>query len=77
MLHIKDRSGPAAYSALAIELSCNGDQKIGDREIEWAIATVNHAVVILLKEMPERQNGKKRIEQLLYNLDCGIRAKNI
>jgi hypothetical protein len=69
--------GPAAYSALAIELINNGDQKIGDREIEWAIANVNHEVVFLLKEMPERQNGKKRIEQLLYKLDFEIRTKNI
>lgn len=68
--------GPAAYSALALELNGNGDQEIGKSEIRWAIENVNSETVKLLAKMPERNSGKRRIEKLLYDLDHGIREKN-
>ena len=65
--------GPAAYSALAIELENGSDPEIGETEIAWAIQNINDDVIELLGNYPERSEGKKRIEQLLYLLDHGIR----
>jgi hypothetical protein len=67
--------GSATYSALAIELYNNNDQDIGNIEIDWAIMNANNKIVMLLKKMPEQINGKKRIDQLFYDLDKGIRNK--
>src|SRR4026209_2939282 len=36
--------GPAAYSALALELNLGGDPIIGDEEVRWAIEHVNAEV---------------------------------
>jgi len=67
--------GPAAYSALALELEGKGDEDIGDGEIKWAIEMVNAETAGLLGKMPPRKTGEKRIGKLLYDLDCGIRKK--
>nr|WP_295927569.1 hypothetical protein [uncultured Dyadobacter sp.] len=67
--------GPAAYAALAIELSQNGDTAIGAKEIEWAVSGANRHVAELLNMMPEQTDGSKRINQLLQMLDRGLRAR--
>ncbi len=67
--------GPAAYSALALELAGKSDPSIGDLEIERAISEAPRPVIELLLKMPERQAGKKRIDQLLYALDSGLRKR--
>jgi hypothetical protein len=67
--------GPAVYSAFAIELSNNLDQKVGDREIELAIDNATFEIAGLLSKMPAQEVGTKRIDQLFYKLDSGIRNR--
>jgi hypothetical protein len=67
--------GPAVYSAFAIELSNNLDQKIGDREIELAVDNATYEIVGLLNKMPMQEVGKKRIDQLFYKLDSELRNR--
>ncbi len=66
--------GPAAYAALALELSHAGDLTVGDGEVRWAIAQVTAEVRDVLQQMPARQPGKSRLDMLLYTLDAGIRS---
>lgn len=67
--------GPAAYSALAIELLQNGDSMAALAEIEWAVTNANDRIADLLKKMPEQNSGPKRINQLMQMLDQRIRDK--
>jgi len=67
--------GPAAYAALALELSHAGDPTVGDGEVRWAIAQVTAEVCDVLQQMPARQPGKSRLDMLLYALDAGIRSR--
>ena len=67
--------GPAAYSALAIELRNNADEEIGDREIDLAVDTAFSEVAGLLEKMPVQKNGKNRIDQLFYKLDNSLRNR--
>ena len=67
--------GPAVYSAFAIELSNNLDQKIGDREIKLAVDNATYEIVGLLNKMPAQEVGKKRIDQLFYKLDSELRNR--
>ena len=67
--------GSAVYSALSIELNNPSDHKIGDREIELAIDSVTREIVGLLNKMPAQKIGTKRIDQLFYQLDRGIRNR--
>lgn len=68
--------GPAAYSALALELDDAGDPSIGDAEVRRAIEHAPSAVREVLLQMPARQTGKTRLATLLYQLDAGIRARS-
>lgn len=65
--------GPAAYAALALELHQGGDQAIGDREVRWAIEHVTSEVRVILLQMPAREMGKTRLDNLMYQVDAGIR----
>ena len=67
--------GPAAFSILASELytTSSGISKI---EMETAICSVNNSVIQLLKKMPSQRTGKKRIDELYYQLDQKIRQLN-
>lgn len=67
--------GPAVYSAFAVELHNNSDQKIGDREIELAIDNATSEIAELLSKMPAQEVGKKRIDQLFYKLDSELRNR--
>lgn len=67
--------GPAAYAALALEIYHAGDPNIGDGEVRWAIEHVTSEVREVLLEMPARQTGKNRLDNLLYDLDAGIRSQ--
>ena len=67
--------GPAAYAALALELAHAGDPQIGEGEVRWAIEHVTAEVREVLLQMPARQEGKSRIDQLLYALDAGVRSR--
>jgi hypothetical protein len=66
--------GPAAYTALALELDQAGDPSIGGREVRWAIEHAPSEVREVLLQMPARQTGKSRLDTILYELDAGIRA---
>ncbi len=67
--------GPAAYAALAQELNHAGDPDCADSEVRWAIEHVTAEVRQLLRKMPARQEGKSRLDRLLYELDAGIRGR--
>jgi len=66
--------GPAAYAALALELEHAGDPGVAEAEVRWAIEHVTAEVRDILLHMPARQTGNSRIDQLLYELDAGIRS---
>lgn len=65
--------GPAAYAALALELSAGGDQTIGDHEVAWAIDHVTPQVREILGHMPARGMGRTRLDNLMYQVDAGLR----
>jgi len=65
--------GPAAYAALAVELH-TGDQSAGDAEVRRAIEQAPSETREVLAQMPARQAGKSRLDELMYELDAGIRA---
>jgi hypothetical protein len=67
--------GPAAYAALAIELKHGGDINYGNEEISWAIEHVSPEICEILTNMPERTEGKNRLDKLLFDLDVGLRNK--
>lgn len=69
--------GPAAYAALALELSQRGDSARGDAAVAWAIAHVPPDVRAILQHMPAREAGASRLDNLLYQLDAGIRRITI
>ncbi len=66
--------GPAAYAALAIEISGGGDPHIGESEVRWAIDHAPPEAREVLQQMPARQPGKNRLDTLLYELDAGLRS---
>ena len=67
--------GPAAYAALALELDQGGNSTVGDKVVRWAIERVTIEVRDVLQQMPTRSPGKKRLDQLLLDLDRGIRSR--
>jgi len=69
--------GPAAYAALALELNQGGDHSIGDNEVIWAIEHVTPEVRAILLQMPAREIGRTRLENILYQLDASIRGRNM
>ena len=69
--------GPAAYAALALELDHGGDPSVADAEVRWAIEHAPAEVREVLLQMPARHIGKSRLDTLLYELDVGIRARNV
>ncbi len=69
--------GPAAYAALALELSAGGDQAIGDHEVTWAIEHATPQVREILGHMPAREMGRTRLDHLMYQVDAGIRRLSV
>ncbi len=69
--------GPAAYAALALELNQGGDHSIGDNEVIWAIEHVTPEVREVLVQMPAREMGRTRLENIMYKIDVGIRGRNM
>lgn len=47
---------------------------IGDHEVLWAIAHVTPEVREILGHMPARESGKTRLDNLMYQVDVGIRG---
>lgn len=68
--------GPAAYAALALGIDPDGDSNHGDNVIRWAVEHAPVEVRDILINMPARQPGKSRLDQLMYYVDRGIRDKN-
>ena len=66
--------GPAAYAALALELNQGGGHAIGDHEVTWAIEHVTPQVREILVQMPARETGRTRLDNLMYQVDAGIRG---
>ncbi|HLO16460.1 MAG TPA: hypothetical protein VK206_16630 [Anaerolineales bacterium] len=69
--------GPAAYAALALELNQGGDHSIGDNEVIWAIEHVTPEVREVLLQMPAREMGRTRLENIMYKIDVSIRNRNM
>jgi len=69
--------GPAAYAALALELNQGGDHSVGDNEVIWAIEHVIPEVRAILLQMPAREIGRTRLENIMYQIDVSIRGRNI
>ncbi|MCA9975544.1 MAG: hypothetical protein KC413_07330 [Anaerolineales bacterium] len=69
--------GPAAYAALALELNEGGDHSIGDNEVIWAVEHVTSEVREILLQMPAREIGKTRLENIMYEIDANIRSRNM
>jgi len=69
--------GPAAYAALALELNQGGDHSIGDNEVIWAIEHVTPEVREVLLQMPAREIGRTRLENIMYKIDVSIRGRNM
>lgn len=69
--------GPAAYAALALELDHASNPNIGDDEVRWAIKHAPAEAREVLLQMPARQMGNSRLEQILYALDAGIRSRSL
>ena len=69
--------GPAAYAALALELNQGGDHSIGDNEVIWAIEHITPEVRAILLQMPAREIGRTRLENLMYKIDVSIRGGNM
>jgi hypothetical protein len=69
--------GPAAYAALALELDHAVDPGVGDAEVRWAIEHAPFEAREVLLRMPARQAGTSRLGTILYELDAGIRARNL
>ena len=67
--------GPAAYAALALELARAGDPDVGEAAVRWAIEHAPVEARDVLRQMPAREAGKSRLDQLLYALDAGIRKR--
>ncbi len=57
--------GPAAYAALALEFNQGGDHSIGDNEVIWAIEHVTPEVREILLQMPAREIGRTRLENII------------
>ena len=67
--------GPAAYAALAIEIEKDNDPQYGNAAVQWAIDRVQIETCRILLQMPARTPGKSRLDQIMYDLDCGLRNK--
>lgn len=67
--------GSAAYAALALELARAGDPAVGEAVVRWAIACAPAEARDVLRQMPAREAGKSRLDQLLYALDAGLRKR--
>lgn len=65
--------GPAAYTALAIEIKNTNDPVSGDAEVRWAVDHVQKEICEILLKMPARTEGKSRIDKIMYDLDVGLR----
>jgi hypothetical protein len=68
--------GPAAYAAWALELNQGGDPSIGDAEVIWAIEHVTPEVRDVLLQMPAREMGRTRLDNIMYKIDIGVRSRN-
>ena len=67
--------GPAAYAALALELARAGDPDVGEDAVRWAIEHAPVEARDVLRQMPAREAGKSRLDQLLYALDADLRKR--
>lgn len=67
--------GAAAYAALALELDGDGDPRLSESEVLWAIRHAPPEAHDVLMQMPARQAGTSRLGTLLYEMDAGIRER--
>jgi len=64
---------PAGYAAHALALSSEAPARIGDMEIDSAIAGAPFAVRRLIAQLPPRAPGRTALGRLFHRLDTGLR----
>jgi hypothetical protein len=62
-------------SIQAVEIKNNNDPISGNDEVRWAIDKVQKEICEILLKMPNRTEGKSRIEKRMCDLDVGLRNK--
>ena len=65
--------GSAVYVAHAFEHAAANDPRVGDAEIDWAIARAPSAVRKVVLRMPAHRVGRSRVSTMLYRLQIGLR----
>jgi hypothetical protein len=50
---------------------------MGDNEVVWAIEHVTPKIREILLQMPAREIGRTRLENLMYKIDISIRGRNM
>ena len=66
--------GPAAYAALARELTAGGDAATAAEEVRWAIEHASPAIRDLVRRIPASRSGGRRLDQIQHQLDVALRA---
>ncbi len=64
---------PAGYAALALALRSQDPARVGDMEIDSAIASAPAAVRNLIAQLPPRAPSRTALGRLLHRLDTGLR----
>ena len=65
--------GAAIYAARAREIASGENPDVGDEEIRWAMANASPVVRDVVRQLPIRQPGRSRLDELLYRLQEGLR----
>lgn len=64
---------PAGYAAHALALRSEDPARVGDMEIDSAIAGAPSAVRRLIAQLPQRASSRTALGRLLHRLDTGLR----
>jgi hypothetical protein len=67
--------GAAAYAALAVEIKNNNDPQYGNNVVRWAVDNVQNEICQILLKMPARTERKSRLDEIMADLDKGLRNK--
>ena len=66
--------GPAAYAALARELTAGGDAAAAEDEVRWAIEHASPVIRDLVRRIPASVSGGRRLDEIQHRLDAALRA---
>jgi hypothetical protein len=66
--------GSAAYAALARELTSGGEASVADEEVRWAIEHASPAIRDLVRRVPPRVSGRRRLDEIQHQHEVALRA---